>query len=180
LKKIRDIGAWLGWVALTAIAIHGLFTDFNLSTAGKVYGACAATVSCLATTAWLADAGFFRRFRETASSRHSLLAGSMIVVVVFWILSWLILARGLPAAATSRYSEEQWMAASVARHSYAGARGSGPRYAALVELPGHDSPAWLRIGELEYRRLPETSHGLILVRKSWFGAHVLKVQAGAP
>lgn len=164
----------IGWLALGGVAAYGLGTEFILSTRGVVHGLCAASLASIAITLWLMFSGFLRKLRETASSRTSMVSNVIIVVLAFWVLSWLILARAVPAATTWWLSREEWIATDLRTYTVAGEERTANGYFALVALPGNDSLVvieWPR-----YRRLREPLQVELRIRRSWTGTHILEMR----
>jgi len=177
MKWVLWLQRWagaIGWVVLAGIAAYGLGTNFILSTWGVIYGLCAASVACVAITLWLIFAGFIRKLGETAGSMASVVVNVIVVMAAFWVFSWLILARAVPAATTLWFSREEWIETRLSPYIVAGVQYTGSGYYALVDLPGHESPE--KIEWPRYRHLRATLQVELRVRQSWTGTHVLELR----
>ena len=166
---------------LIPLTIYGGVTQFTQSSDWWNWGFVSAGVATLVTTIALAKAGYFRRPARNGSSFLSHVAMVCAANCVFLVVSYLVIGRAVPALGTLLLVPDIRLEASIERMYYKPRKvrlWKGTTYHLRIRLDAVDMTVEYRLKDpADYERVRTWRTAGARIRKSWFGLHVLDLEA---
>jgi hypothetical protein len=167
---------------LIPMTIYGGATQFTPSAEWWSWGFVSAGVATVATTIALATTGYFRRPARDTSSFLGHAAKVCAVICMFFLVSYLVVGRAVPALGTLLLAPDIRLEATLERekHKVRKSRRSSDRtsYNLHIRLETLDTTVEYRLKDpADYERVLTWRTAGARIRKSWFGLHVLELEA---